>query len=268
MPKRFLVTAGLPYSNGRLHVGHISGAYLPADIYVRFLRARGTDVRYICGSDDNGVAIEISAMQSKSTPQEISTHFHERQKKDFAGLNIEFDVFGGTHQPGYRETHERFSQEFFKRAFEKGCFTKRTSKQLFDRQANRFLPDRYVKGICHHCNDHETFGDQCERTGQIIDPLLLKDPVSAITGKPAEVRETTHWYLRLNDFEQPLKEWLDSKQGRWRPNVLNFALGQIKQGLPERAHATSTAACSASRKTPTASASSKLLPGYSIFLFP
>ncbi|MCH8806324.1 MAG: methionine--tRNA ligase, partial [Planctomycetes bacterium] len=172
---------------------------------------------------------------SKTTPQEISTHFHNRQKKDFAGLGIEFDVFGGTHQPGYRETHERFSQEFFKRAFEKGCFTKRTSKQLFDPEANRFLPDRYVKGICHHCNDHETFGDQCERTGQIIDPLLLENPVSAITGKPAEVRETTHWYLRLNDFERPLKEWLESKQGRWRPNVLNFALGQIKQGLPERA---------------------------------
>ena len=114
MPSRYLVTAGLPYSNGRLHVGHIAGAYLPADSYVRYLRACGKDVRFICGSDDNGVAIEISALQQKKTPQEISTHYHERQKQDFDGLGIEFDVYGGTHQPAYREMHERFSQEFFK----------------------------------------------------------------------------------------------------------------------------------------------------------
>jgi methionyl-tRNA synthetase len=235
MPSRYLVTSGLPYSNGRLHVGHIAGAYLPADIYVRYLRACGQDVRFICGSDDNGVTIEISAMQAGSTPQEVSTHFHQRQKQDFAGLGIEFDVYGGTHQPDYREIHDRLSQEFFKRIYDKGFFTKRRTKQLYDPKAERFLPDRYVKGICHHCGDHEAFGDQCERTGAIIDPLLLKNPVSTITEEPAEVRETTHWYLRLNEFEKPLKEWLESKQGQWRPSVLNFALGQIKQGLPERA---------------------------------
>lgn len=235
MPARYLVTSGLPYSNGRLHVGHVAGAYLPADTYVRYLRACGKDVCFVCGSDDNGVAIEISAMQSDSTPQEISTRFHNGHKQDFAGLAIEFDVYGGTHQPGYRELHERFSQEFFKRIFEKGCFSKRRNKQLFDPQANRFLPDRYVRGVCHHCGDHETHGDQCDRTGQIIDPLLLKNPVSTITGRPAEIRETIHWYLRLNDFEQPLSEWLETKRGAWRSSVLNFALGQIKQGLPERA---------------------------------
>jgi methionyl-tRNA synthetase len=235
MPKRYLVTAALPYSNGRLHVGHIGGAYLPADTYVRYLRARGEEVCFVCGSDDNGVAIEISARQANKTPQEVSTHFHERQKLDFAGLGIEFDIYGGTHQPGFAELHERFSQEFFKRIHEKGYFTKRHTKQLFDPKANRFLPDRYVRGTCHHCHTPGATGDQCEACGQMIDPLLLIDPVSEITGEPTEVRETTHWYLRLNDFEKPLRDWLESKQSQWRPSVINFALGQIKQGLPERA---------------------------------
>ncbi|MBN2448054.1 MAG: methionine--tRNA ligase, partial [Phycisphaerae bacterium] len=235
MPKRYLVTAALPYSNNRLHVGHIAGAYLPADIYVRYLRARGREVCFVCGSDDNGVAAEISAMQMGSTPQEVSTRFNQGQKRDFAGLGIQFDVYGGTHQPGYQEVHEPLSQELFARIHAKGFFTKRKTKQLYDPKAERFLPDRYVRGTCHFCGAADAMGDQCEACGQMIDPLLLKNPVSMITpGQPAEVRETTHWYLRLNAFEGPLKEWLESKQGQWRPQVLNFALGQIKQGLPER----------------------------------
>jgi len=234
MPSRYLVTAGLPYSNGRLHVGHIAGAYLPADTYVRYLRACGREVCFVCGSDDNGVAIEIAALRSGRTPQEISTHFHERQKRDFAGLGIEFDVYGGTHQPAYCETHERFSQEFFRRIHAGGYFTKHRTKQLYDPQASRFLPDRYVRGTCHHCRAPGATGDQCDNCGQMIDPLLLIDPVSEITGARAEVRETTHWHLSLHKFEQPLRAWLESKQGQWRLNVLNFALGQIKQGLPER----------------------------------
>ncbi len=240
MPRRYLVTSGLPYSNGRLHVGHIAGAYLPADIFVRYLRARGDEVRFICGSDDNGVAIEISAMKASQggatvTPQEISTHFNQRQKRDFDGLRISFDVYGGTHQPAYVEIHERLSQQFFRRIHDKGYFSKRSTRQLYDPQAGRFLPDRYVRGSCHHCGADRATGDQCEVCGQMIDPLLLRNPVSEITGAPAEVRETTHWYLRLSDFERPLREWLESKQGQWRSSVLNFALGQIKQGLPERA---------------------------------
>lgn len=235
MPKRYLVTAGLPYSNGRLHVGHIGGAYLPADTFVRYLRARGEEVCFVCGSDDNGVAIEISATKAGVHPQEISTRFNQRQKADFDGLRIAFDVYGGTHQPEYVKLHEYFSQSFFQRIFEKGFFTKRTSKQLYDPQVNKFLPDRYVRGTCHHCKTPGATGDQCEACGQMIDPLLLINPISEITGQPAEVRETTHWYLRLNSFEQALKEWLESKQGTWRSSVLNFALGQIKQGLPERA---------------------------------
>jgi methionyl-tRNA synthetase len=235
MPKRYLVTAGLPYSNGRLHVGHIGGAYLPADTFVRYLRAKGEEVRFICGSDDNGVATEITAMKEGKTPAEISAFYNDRQKRDFDGLGIVFDVYGGTHQPGYADVHERFSQEFFLHAHEKRYLSKRTTKQLYDPKAQRFLPDRYVRGTCHHCNTPGATGEQCEACGQLIDPLLLIDPVSEITKEPAEIRETTHWYLRLRDFEKPLKEWLESKQGSWRPQVLNFALGQIKQGLPERA---------------------------------
>ncbi len=236
MPKRHLVTAALPYSNNRLHVGHVAGAYLPADTYVRYLRARGDEVLFICGSDDNGVAIEISAIQEQSTPQAVSTHYHERQKQDFAGLGIAFDVYGGTHQPGYADLHAQLSQAFFQRIFDAGYFTKRVSRQLYDPTAQRFLPDRYVRGTCPLCKDHETYGDQCERTGAVIDALQLIEPRSMLTpDAPLEVRETAHWYLRLQDFETPLREWLESKQGQWRPGVLNFALGQIKQGLPERA---------------------------------
>lgn len=234
MPRRYLVTSALPYSNNRLHVGHIAGAYLPADTYVRYLRARGHDVRYICGSDDNGVAIEIAALQEHKTPPEICGHFRRRQAEDFAGLGIDFDIFGGTHDPDFVTLHEQFSQSFFLNIHEKGYFTKRRTKQLYDPQAQRFLPDRFVRGGCHFCGFERATGDQCESCGQMIEPLLLKDPLSVITGRPAEVRETTHWYLRLADFERPLREWLETKQGQWRPNVLNFALGQIKQGLPER----------------------------------
>lgn len=235
MPERYLVTSGLPYSNGRLHVGHIGGAYLPADTFVRYQRARGHDVCFICGSDDNGVAIEISALKSNKQPAEIAAHFNARQKADFDGLRIDFDIYGGTHHPDFVERHNAFSQSFFKRIFDQGYFTKRSAKQLYDPQAERFLPDRYVRGTCHHCGAENQTGDQCDNCTNILEPLLLKNPISEISGEPAEVRETTHWYLRLNDFEQPLREWLESKQGQWRTQVLNFALGQIKQGLPERA---------------------------------
>ncbi len=239
--RRFLITAALPYSNGRLHVGHIAGAYLPADIYVRYLRARGDEVRFVCGSDDNGVAIPITAMKEGSTPQEVSSHYYARQAAAFVGLGIRFDIYGGTHQPGFVELHERLSGAFFKSIHEKGYFTKKRTKQLYDAQAEKFLPDRYVQGACHLCGYEEAFGDQCEQCGQATDPLLLVNPVSTITGTTPEVRETTHWYLRLDAFEARLKEWLESKKdaqaagAHWRNTVLNFALGQIQQGLPERA---------------------------------
>lgn len=245
--QRYLVTAGLPYSNGRLHVGHIAGAYLPADTWVRFMRARGENVCFVCGSDDNGVASLISARKEGRSVEELTAFYNHRQAEDFKGLGITFDVYGGTHQPGFVDLHNRISQEMFKTIYNKGYFAKRTTKQLYDLQAQQFLPDRYVKGTCYHvlpngkpCQYPEAYGDQCEQCGSAIDPMQLINPVSTITGTRPEPRETTHWYLQLQQLEEPLRQWLESKRQPddgppWRETVLNFSLGQIKQGLPERA---------------------------------
>ncbi len=240
--RRFLVTAALPYSNGRLHVGHIAGAYLPADTYVRYLRATGADVRFICGSDDNGVAALKTAREQKRTVEELTAHFNECQKRDFAGLGIEFDIYGGTHQPEYVRTHERISQEFFLRINEKGLFTKRSTKQLYDAQANQFLPDRFVRGTCPHCNSDKAFGDQCEECGRSVDQTALRNPVSLMTQSTPQLRETVHWYLRLDRLQSRLAGWLASKKdgsacgAAWRTIVLNQSLGRIEsEGLPERA---------------------------------
>lgn len=246
--RRFLVTSGLPYSNGRLHVGHIAGAYLPADTFVRYLRARGDEVRFVCGSDDNGVAALIAARKQGRAVEELTAHFNARQQADFEGLGIRFDIFGGTHQPEFVAIHERLSQSFFRVIHDKGYFVKRSGEQLYDESEGQFLPDRYVKGTCYHlledgtpCGYNEAFGDQCESCGNAIDPMRLVDPVSTISGGKPVPRQTTHWYLQLQQFETPLREWLESKreargdEPAWRDWVLNYALGQIKQGLPERA---------------------------------
>ncbi len=239
--RHFLVTAGLPYSNGRLHVGHVAGAYLPADIFVRYLRSRGDDVHFICGSDDNGVAVEISAKKEGIRPEELSARYNRMQSEDFAGLGIEFDIFGGTHQPEFVELHNRISQDFFKTIHDNGHFVKKTTEQLYDAEADKFLPDRYVTGTCYHelpdgspCN-HAATGDQCEHCGNSIDPLLLVNPTSTITGTAPERRETTHWYLQLSKFQGMLADWFSLVSLDWRPMVTNFSLGAIKKGLPERA---------------------------------
>lgn len=239
--RRFLVTAALPYSNGRLHVGHIAGAYLPADIYVRYLRQRGDAVRFVCGSDDNGVAISIAAAKEGLTPQQVCAHYNARQQADFSGLGIEYDIYGGTHHPDCVALHNRISQDFFLAIHRKGYFTKKTTRQLYDEQAGKFLPDRYVQGTCPECGHDGAYGDQCENCGRSMDPLSLVHPKSTITGATPTVRETTHWYLRLSEFEGKLQTWLESKREPsgddppWREATLNFALGQIKGSLPERA---------------------------------
>lgn len=240
--RRFLVTGALPYSNNRLHVGHIAGAYLPADIYVRYLRSNGDDVRFICGSDDNGVAIAIQAMKERTTPEAICAKYHALQKEAFAGLGIRFDVYGGTHHPDYVDVHNRLSQDFFKAINDNGHFVKKKSEQLYDAQADQFLPDRYVKGTCYHklddgttCGNPEAFGDQCEQCGNTIDALQLVNPVSTITNTTPEKRETTHWYLKLGKFQGMLADWFSITSLDWRPTVTNFCLGAIKKGLPERA---------------------------------
>lgn len=235
--RRFLVTAGLPYSNGRLHVGHIAGAYLPADIYVRYLRATGADVRFICGSDDNGVAAVKTAREEGKSVEALTAYYNASQRESFDGLNIRFDIYGGTHQPEFVELHEKICQDLFLKIHAKGLFNKRRTDQLYDAQAEQFLPDRYVKGTCPHCASPNAFGDQCEGCGRSLDALDLIDPISTMTQTTPERRETVHWYLRLNEIENDLRTWLESKKGTWRANVTNFALGQIDtaDGLPERA---------------------------------
>jgi methionyl-tRNA synthetase len=240
--RRFLVTAALPYSNGRLHVGHIAGAYLPADTYVRYLRATGAEVRFICGSDDNGVAALKTAREQNRTVEELTAHFNASQKRDFEGLGIRFDIYGGTHQPAYVRVHERFSQDFFLAIHRKGLFTKRTTQQLYDVQAGQFLPDRFVRGTCPHCGSDNAFGDQCENCGRSVDQHSLLNPVSMMTGSKPELRSTVHWYLRLDQLQSRLAAWLREKRdpavcgAAWRPTVLNQSLGRIEaEGLPERA---------------------------------
>ncbi len=242
MTQRYLVTGALPYSNGRLHVGHIAGAYLPADTYVRYLRASGAEVRFICGSDDNGVAALKTAREQGQSVESLTAHFNRSQRSDFSGLGIEFDVFGGTHQPDYVATHERLCQALFLKIHEKGLFTKRKSNQLYDVEAEQFLPDRFVRGRCPHCGSDQAFGDQCEGCGRSLDALDLIDPVSKLTETRPETRETVHWYLRLDQLQSKLVEWLSQKHdadqcgATWRATVLNQSLGRIEaEGLPERA---------------------------------
>ena len=237
-----MVTAALPYSNGPLHVGHIAGAYLPADTYVRYLRATGAEVRFICGSDDNGVAALKTARELKEPVEALTARFNRSHQADFAGLGIEFDIYGGTHQPEYVAIHEELSQDLFLRISRKGLFTKRTTQQLYDVQAEQFLPDRFVRGRCPDCGSDKAFGDQCEDCGRSVDQVALIDPVSMMTGTTPELRETVHWYLRLDQLQSELAGWLASKKdvatvgAVWRPIALNQSLGRIEaEGLPERA---------------------------------
>jgi methionyl-tRNA synthetase len=229
--RRFTVTAALPYSNGRLHVGHIAGAYLPADVYVRYLRSRGDDVIFICGSDDYGVPVALTARKEGKSPGEVNEHYRARQKADFDGLGIDFTIYSGTNNT---ELHHRISQDFFLKVLENGYLEKRTQNQLYDPEAEVFLPDRYVEGVCHHCGADGARGDQCEACGKQIEPTLLVDPRSMISGARPEVRETTHWFFKLSAFRDRLREWAGSHE-EWRPMVRNFTMGLLASELPDRA---------------------------------
>jgi len=228
--RRFTVTAALPYSNGRLHVGHIAGCYLPADIYVRYLRSRGDEVAFICGSDDNGVPITLTARKEGKSPAEVNRFYREAQRAEYDGLGIRFDIYSGTNASPH---HVRLSQELFLKVLENGYLQKRVQQQLYDPQAGMFLPDRYVEGICHHCGAPGARGDQCETCGKQIEPALLREPRSVITGTRPVVRDTVHWFFLLSRFEGRLREWIESHP-EWRPMVRNFTRGLIDVGLPDR----------------------------------
>ncbi|MCC6932133.1 MAG: methionine--tRNA ligase [Deltaproteobacteria bacterium] len=228
--KKFLITAGLPYSNGRLHVGHIAGAYLPADIFSRYLRLSGADVRAICGSDDYGVAIMVTADKEGKTPAEIAEYYNQSHKNALAGLNIDFDIYSATSRNPY---HKPTTQEFFLTLSNKGYLKKGSTNQFYDPMKEMFLPDRYVKGRCQYCNSLDQNGDQCEHCGNLLDTNTLLDPVSTVSNSPALVKSTAHWFFDLSIFEQNIRSWLDT--ALIRPNTKSYVEGLFSTGLVTRA---------------------------------
>ncbi|MFH1835077.1 MAG: methionine--tRNA ligase [Methanobacteriota archaeon] len=228
---RVLVTAALPYANGPVHVGHAIGAYIPADIYVRYLRANGTDVLYICGTDEHGTPITVTADAEGVTPKDVVDKYHDIQLAAFESIGVEFDNFSGTS----RKIHHELSQHFFTAINDKGHIFKKTVERPFCPSCDKFLPDRYVRGTCPSCGAEDQRGDQCEACGKQLEPHELNDAYCAICGGTPKQKETTHWFFKLSEFAQPLKEWIEKDCSHWPDNARNFALGWIKEGLEDRA---------------------------------
>lgn len=229
--KRTLVTCALPYANGPVHIGHLAGVYVPADIYVRYLRMRGEDVLYICGSDEHGVPITIKAREQGCTPQDIVDKYHKIIKDSFSGLGINFDIYGRTSS----QVHEETSSEFFRRLYDEGKFITKESEQYYDPEANTFLADRYIVGTCPKCGTEGAYGDQCEHCGSTLSPEELIDPKSKLSGAAPVKKKTTHWYLPLNDYEPWLKQWILDGHKEWRSNVYGQCKSWIDGGLQPRA---------------------------------
>lgn len=230
MSKRTLVTSALPYANGPIHLGHLAGAYLPADLYVRYKRLTEEDIIHICGSDEHGVPITIAAEKEGVNPQAVVDKFHEQNKQIFEDFGIDFDYYGRTSS---RE-HHKTSQEFFTRLYEDDVFVKKSEEQLYDPKAQMFLPDRYVMGTCPNCGYEEAYGDQCESCGTSLSPTELINPKSAITGDTPETRETEHWYLQLGDFQEDLEQWIETREN-WKTNVKGQVKSWLDEGLEDRA---------------------------------
>ncbi len=231
-PKRYLVTSALPYANGLKHVGHLAGAYIPADIYVRYLRAQKRDVVFVCGSDEHGTAIPIQATREGTTPQAIIDKYHEAMKQDFDDLSISFDIYHRTSSPLHHET----AQEFFTKLNEAGELEIKETEQYYDEEAASFLADRYIKGTCPNCGSDRAFGDQCETCGRTLSPDELINPVSTLSGKTPIKKKTSHWYLPLGKHEQFLKDWiLEQHKDDWRPTVYGQCKSWIEGGLQSRA---------------------------------
>ncbi|MBI1804467.1 MAG: methionine--tRNA ligase [Ignavibacteriae bacterium] len=230
---RILVTAALPYANGKIHLGHLAGAYLPADIYVRYQRSMKRDVLFISGSDEHGVPITISAEQEKTTPQAVVDRYHALNKAAFEQFGISFDMYSRTSLPLHHET----AREFFLQFHSAGILKEKRERQLYDEKAKMFLPDRYVEGTCPVCQNPEARGDQCERCGTFLNPTELVNPRSKITGETPAVRETTHFYFPLGDYQQQLEEYIKAADARdgWKENVLQYCRSWFKEGLQDRA---------------------------------
>lgn len=239
-PERYLVTSALPYANGPLHIGHLTGAYLPADIFVRMLRMLDRDVAFICGSDEHGAAITIRALKENSTPQAIIDKYHNLFVETFAKAGISFDIYHRTSAPIHHET----SQEFFRSLYSQGQFVEEESEQYYDNEAGKFLADRYIKGTCPKCGNPDAYGDQCERCGTSLSPLDLINPVSTLSGSKPVLKKTKHWYLPLDKYESWLRTWVETGvlEGKehhhpedWKAHVLGQCKSWLDGGLQPRA---------------------------------
>lgn len=231
-PKRYLITAALPYANGLKHIGHLAGAYLPADIYVRFLRAQKKEVLFVCGSDEHGTAIPIQAKKENTTARAIIDKYHPIIKQNFEELGISFDIYHRTSEPLHHET----AQEFFKNLNDNGHLEEKESEQYYDEEAQTFLADRYIKGTCPNCGNPDAYGDQCEKCGTSLSPEQLINPVSTISGKTPVKKLTKHWYLPLNRHEDWLRQWiLEDHKEDWKTSVLGQCKSWLDGGLQPRA---------------------------------
>jgi len=228
--ERILVTAALPYANGPIHVGHAIGCYVPADVYVRYHRLKGDDVIYICGTDEHGTPVSVAAEQEGVTPKELVDKYHDLHLAAFEGIGIRFDNFSGTARP----IHYELSQDFFKAIYDKGLIEKKTVLRPYCPSCRRFLPDRYVKGVCPKCGAQDERGDQCEKCSAQLEPQELKNPYCVICGNAPEMRETEHWFFKLGEVSEPLRKWVEGNR-HWPSNARNFALGWIREGLQDRA---------------------------------
>ncbi|KAA9333632.1 methionine--tRNA ligase [Adhaeribacter soli] len=231
-PKRYTVTAALPYANGPVHIGHVAGVYLPADIYVRFLRSNNRDVKFICGSDEHGVPITIRAQKEGVTPQQVVDKYHKLMGDAFRDFNISFDIYSRTSS----RTHSETASDFFLNLYEKGKFIEQVSQQYFDEKNQQFLADRYIVGTCPKCGNENAYGDQCESCGSSLNPTDLINPKSMLSGEKPVMKETKHWYLPLDQYEGWLREWIvEGHKDDWKTNVYGQCKSWIDGGLHPRA---------------------------------
>ena len=228
---RTLVTAALPYANGGVHIGHLAGVYVPADIYVRYLRLRGREVLFICGSDEHGVPVTIRARKEGCTPQEVVDRYNRVIRESFEGFGISFDFFGRTTSP----THRQLASDFFRTLYDKGEFVEKESEQYYDEEAKTFLADRYITGECPHCHAEGAYGDQCEKCGTALSPTELINPRSTVSGSIPVLRKTRHWYLPLDRHQQWLEPWITQDHKDWRSNVMGQCKSWFDMGLQPRA---------------------------------
>lgn len=230
-PKRYLVTAALPYANGPVHIGHLAGCYIPADVYVRYQRARKRDIKFVCGSDEHGVPITIRAMKEGVHPQQVVDKYHELIRDSFAKMNISFDIYSRTSN----EVHHRTASDFFKKMYDDGLFEEKETEQYFDEKANTFLADRYITGTCPVCSNPNAYGDQCEKCGSSLSPEQLINPKSALSDATPVKRKTKHWYFPLQNYEPWLKQWIIEEHKEWKNNVYGQCKSWLDQGLQSRA---------------------------------